>query len=187
MKHLILWTLILACAPSLALAQDKKDEKAPVDYVIGDPHVQTIAPVNFACLTRQTTFANITQTISQALPILTKAAQDGTIKIDGPVIFTYKGVDMADPNKPFTLEIGFKAMEGSKETADLKIKTLPQFKCATILFTGPVKDVGRAYEKLIPAITQAGHKMTGESREFYLYWESAESRNNVVQIQVGIE
>jgi hypothetical protein len=46
--------------------------------------------------------------------------------------------------------------------------------------------IDRAYEKLGPSVTAAGHTPTGETRELYLYWEKPESPNNVIQLQMGI-
>jgi effector-binding domain-containing protein len=56
-----------------------------------------------------------------------------------------------------------------------------------VLFTGRMVDVGKAYEKLIPAVTGAGNKLAGESRALFLYWERADSPNNVVQIQLPLK
>ena len=46
---------------------------------------------------------------------------------------------------------------------------------------------GQAYQKLIPALSAAGHKPTGEEREMCLYWEGVESSNNVFLMQIGIK
>ena len=64
---------------------------------------------------------------------------------------------------------------------------ITKFKCATILYTGPVNEQSKAYEKLIPAITAAGLKPTGEEREMCLYWEGLESSNNVFIMMIGIK
>jgi effector-binding domain-containing protein len=96
-------------------------------------------------------------------------------------------VDGADMTKPFTLDIGIETVDDAKPTDDLKVRKLSRFKCATMLYTGSLQNLSKVYEKLVPAALAAGHKLTGESREFYLYWEGPDSKNNVVQVQVGIE
>ena len=68
-----------------------------------------------------------------------------------------------------------------------KIVKLDAFKCATILFTGPLSQIKDAYCKLFDCLGAAGLKFKGGFREVYLYWEGPESLNNVVQIQAAIE
>ena len=53
--------------------------------------------------------------------------------------------------------------------------------------SGPLSKVPEAYNKLMGALPPMNLKPTTTVREYYLYWETPESPNNIVQIQVGIE
>jgi hypothetical protein len=49
-----------------------------------------------------------------------------------------------------------------------------------------MKLLPKAYDKLIPEMIAAGLIPSDETRESYEVWESPDSPNNVVQIEVGI-
>ncbi len=107
-------------------------------------------------------------------------------------MLVYQGGAPFHQDKPFKMEIGIIVTDDTKLPDgvggdDVKLRKTEPFKCATILYTGPVDQQGRAYQKLIPALTAAGHKSTGEEREMCLYWEGVDSSNNVFMMQIGIK
>ena len=75
----------------------------------------------------------------------------------------------------------------NEEIGDFKVRELPKFKCATILYTGPGPRIGEAWVKLYKAIGDKGLTPTDEERELYLYWEGVDSPNNIVQVMVGVK
>ena len=85
------------------------------------------------------------------------------------------------------MQVGMPVKEGATAFGDFKVRKTAEFKCATILLTGSLAHLSEAYERLMGEMEKAKLVPIGESREAYLYWEGAESPNNVVQIQMGIK
>jgi effector-binding domain-containing protein len=179
-------------------ADDAGEAKAPVakspaaaeakDPEVGEVRIRTLAPRTYAYVATETTFAELGNAVGEAMGKVQKAAEDGTIKVDGPFVITYpKGSAHLTPDKPFQAHIGLIVQEGSKGGGDVKVRKTEPFKAATVLYTGSVFEVGRCYQKLFPAIDKMGLAPSGEAREFTLYFEELESPNNVVLVQVGVK
>lgn len=184
--HGFLLCLIACAAARHASAQAPPTTRpAATDTLISDMRVQTIAPITYLHDSDRTSFQDIAKRIDRTLPNLTRAVDEGKIHPKGPVIFVYR--DMTDLSKPFTLDIGMPVAENGAAPEGFSVTRLTEFKCATILYSGPVGGIGKAYEKLMSQITAANLEPVAGSREFYLYWEGPESVNNVVQIQIGIK
>lgn len=175
-----LWSL----QPPPALAQGKV---AP-GPLLGEVRVRDLAPVTYAYVTTETTFDKLGETIGETMPKFIKAAEAGKIKPGGPFVLRYpEGSAHKAPLKPFKVEIGMMVIADSAGDEEVKVKRSEPFKAATLLYTGPVSQIGQSYQKLFPAIERMGLEPTGEEREFTLYWEDLESANNVVMIQVGVK
>ncbi|MDB5321228.1 MAG: AraC family transcriptional regulator [Phycisphaerales bacterium] len=101
-------------------------------------------------------------------------------------MFIIRGMQ-EDMSKPFTLEVGWCVSDNTKAAGELKLRKLPEVKCATMLYTGRVANIAKVYEKLMPAVAKAGHTPAGDVREYYLNWEGPESLNNVIQVQVELK
>lgn len=166
-----------------ALAADPP-AKADDGFSLGEVRVITFPAVHYISGSAQTTFDKMMEVIGKYIPMLSKGIDDGTIRPAGCGLFVYKGIT-EDMSKPFTLDVGWIVSDKTKDQGDLKVRKLEPFKCATLLFTGPVSNISKAYEKLMPAVDPA--KRTGESRELYLYWEGPDSPNNIIQIQLGMK
>jgi effector-binding domain-containing protein len=155
---------------------------------VGEVRVRTLAPRTYAYVATETTFAELGNAIGDAMTKIQQAAQEGTIKVDGPFVLAYpKGSAHRTPDKPFQVHIGLIVEEGSKGGGDVKVRKTEPFKAATVMYTGPIMEVGRCYQKLFPAIEKMGLVPSGEEREFTLYFEDLESPNNVVLVQVGVK
>ena len=137
-----------------------------------DGRVQTTPAVHYLYANSETTFEKMAEFIKQTLATTEKASKEGKVRVAGPPMFVYKGAT-EDMSKPFSLDVGMVVGEEAKPVGQLKVRKTDEFKCATILFTGPVQHISKAYEKLMPAVTQAGYKPTGQSRELYLWWRTA--------------
>ena len=178
----------LSLAQALIAADPPAAPKAPAkpaEFLIGEMHVQTIPAMTYLYGAEKTTFDKMVETIGKHLPAVTKALDEGKARSAGCALFMYR--DVKDMTQPFNMEIGWVVPEDTKPVGDLKVRKVEPFKCATILMTGPVANIGKAYEKLHGAMAAAGIKPGTESHEMYLYWESPESLNNVVQIQMAIQ
>jgi effector-binding domain-containing protein len=164
----------------------KKEPAKPAEYLIGEMHVQTIPAQDFIYGSAETTFEKIGDVVNKYIPMLVDGIKEGKIIQKSCAMFVYKGIGQ-DMTKPFTLEVGWCVTDKAKEVGELKLRKTAEFKCATILYTGALSNIGKAYEKLMPALLAAGYQPSGESREMYLYFEDPESVNNVVQIQMGVK
>ncbi len=178
--------LAIVAMASVAWAAEQGPATKPADFLVGEMRVQTMPVVTYLYGSKQTTFAKIREAIGELTGGLEKAIQDGKFKYIGPPIFTYTGVQQ-DMSAPFTLEVGFPVAEGTQAFGEYKVKNLPALKCATALFSGGITNVGKAWEKLFPAVFGAGLQPTMDVREMYLYWEGENSPNNVVHLELGVK
>jgi effector-binding domain-containing protein len=169
-----------------ALKEGKKEPVKPAEFVVGEMHVQTIPAQDFIYGGVETTFDKMVDVVNKYIPLLVQGIKEGKIIQKNCAMFVYKGM-VEDMSKPFTLEVGWCATENQKDVGELKVRKTAEFKCATILYTGALMNISKAYEKIMPAVKAAGYTTTGESREMYLYFEEPESANNVVQIQIGVK
>jgi len=157
------------------------------DVQLSEVAVRTLAAQTYLYVETETTFDQIGQTVVPVIERLEKLREEKKVSSGGSLIFVYHDAVM-DLGKKFKLDVGFVVPEGTKAPdGGFKVRTLEPFKCATVLYGGPITSVASAYEKVMPAATGQGRKLTGESREYYLYWEGDQSVNNVEMIAVGIE
>ena len=177
---------LASVAACLAAEEPKKAPEAKPEFVIGEMRVQRLPGRTYLYAERETTIAKIGQAFAEVVPPLVKVAEEGRARITGPLTSVCVGAT-GEPDTPFQLCIGFLVADDTKPVAGFKVKKLADFRCATVLFSGQAAKTGEAYRKLFESLTAAGHAPTGETREYSLYWESAESPNNVVLIQAGIK
>jgi DNA gyrase inhibitor GyrI len=156
---------------------------------IGEMRIQTIPAMSYLFTPAETAFAEMAQPVIKGMERIFGAATEAKLLIARPTMLVYQGNPHFHPTERFKMEIGVIVAQGTAIEAqdDLKIRRTEPFKCATILYTGPVKEQGQAYQKLIPAIAAAGLRPTGEEREMCLYWEGPESASNVFMMMIGIE
>jgi effector-binding domain-containing protein len=188
-KLAALGALILGCFVMVSVAQEKKAAiKEASGGEAGEIRLRTMAPITYVYVETETTFDKIGDAIGEAMPKITKAAEDGKFRLTAPFVLMYPGgTAHVAPEKPFKLQIGMKVDGDATAAGDVKVRTTQEFRAATMIYTGPPSGVGEAYQKLIPAIRQAGLEPSGEDREFTFYWEGFESPNNIVLIQVGVK
>lgn len=176
----------VGCALLAALIPSWANQDAP-EPSIGRMHIQTFAPMEYCYGSIETDFKGMVQPLGKFLGDIGKAAEEGKVKIRGPVMHVYYDSPHLKPDQRFKMETGFKVLEGAKPGGNLKIRKTPRFKGATMLYVGPGKRIGDAWQKLAAAVAEARLTPTGEERELYLYWESDDSPNNVVQVQMGVK
>ncbi|HZL38609.1 MAG TPA: GyrI-like domain-containing protein [Tepidisphaeraceae bacterium] len=147
--------------------------------------VQTIGRTGFVYLATRTSMNDIAKPAGQMKTALGEAVSSGVLRPTGPMLFIYHDPS-EDPAKPFDLEIGFPTDSENAPPGQFKFRRLTPFRCATVIYRGPMKDIGQAYDRLIPQIIAARHVPSDQTRENYLSWKGPDSPNNVVQIEVGI-
>src|SRR6185436_3152607 len=115
----------------------------------------------------ETTFAKMSEPVKTGFDRVFGAAYQAKLFIVRPTMMVYQGNPHFHPQEPFKMEIGVIVADEAKIDAagDIAIRKTEPFKCATILYTGPVNEQGQAYQKLIPAMKAAGLTPTGEERE----------------------
>lgn len=172
---------LLPCTRSLS-AQGKVVEPA-----IGEMIVQTIPAKHYIHRGLETDFKSMGEPIGKTLTRMMKAATENKVGLHGGVLHFYYGAPHRSPDKAFKMETGFFVPKEVKEVADFKVRELPKFKCATILYVGPAPRIGDAWQKLYRSLSDKGLTPTDEERELYLYWEGVDSPNNIVQVQVGVK
>ena len=178
--------LLVCLVASTVRAEDK-----PSGVTIGEMRVQTLPAVTYLHTSAETKCEKLGEVAVAAFDRVFGAAVEAKMIIARPTMMVYQGSPHLDPTKTFKVEMGVIVTDETKlpDNAgdDLKVRKTEPFKCATILYTGPVGQQGQAYQKLIPALKAAGHTPTGEEREMCLYWEGVESSNNVFMMMIGIK
>jgi effector-binding domain-containing protein len=134
-----------------------------------------------------TNFARMGEPVVRTLTAIGEAAKENRILLHGPVLHYYYGAPHTALNKPFKMETGFLFPERAEAVGEFKARTLPSYKCASILYVGPARQIGDAWQELYRSVRGQGLTPTNEERELYLYWEGADSLNNIVQVQVGVQ
>jgi len=182
---LVAGTLLTALSAGNICAAPATQPAAADTFTISDMRVQMIAGFTYLYDSSETTLEKMGDPIGRTIPALEKEIAAGKFHPVGPLAFVYR--DMKDVSQPFQLDIGFPVPPDTAAVGDFKTRKVEPFKCATVLYSGPMSKISEAYQKLISQIFAANLKQTTTIQEFHLYWEGAESPNNVVLIQVGIE
>jgi len=184
----LLVLMVLAFCGVYALAADGLNP-APATQpapMVGEVNIQTMAAKTYFFRSKQTTFAELGKAIEELIPALMTTLKQNAVPVDGPVIMVYRGV-AEDNSLPFTLDVGIVVTDAAQPVGDFQVRKLEAFHCATVLYTGPVSSMKKAFDKAMPVVFQNQQTPTGELREYYLYWEGPESANNVVQAMVGVK
>ena len=172
---------LMFCSGSV-FAQDKKRQ-----LTIGKMVVQTIPATHYLQGGFETDFSSMGEPVGKTLTELMTAAKENKVGLHGPLIDFYYGAPHRDPSKRFRMETGFFVPADSPAVGRFKVRELPTFKCATILYIGPAPRIGDAWQELYRSVRAQGLIPTDEERELYLYWEGVDSPNNIVQVQLGVK
>ncbi len=178
-------TVLLVCGV-LVRGDDKPAPSRPV-ISIGEMRIQTVPALTYLYVPAETSFAKMGEPVKAGFDKLFGAAAEAKLLLARPTMLVYQGNPHFHPEKDFKMEIGLIVADETEAPAGLEIRKTQPFKCATILYTGPVADQGQAYQKLIPALTAAGLTPTGEERELCLLWMGPDSVDNIFMMQIGIK
>ena len=174
---------LLTCifAGSLALVARGADPALHTEV-----RVKETAPRSYLCLKKELKIAEMGEFAVEAITQLVEKATELKLGQGGPVMFTYFNF-MGDPNQTFTAEVGLPVYktEIGKVTGPYVRKT-EKFKCASAIFQGPLSKIGEAWQSFVGTAMTKGEP-TGESRELYLYFETRDSPNNIVELQMGLK
>lgn len=173
-------------AAAVAAAASAGGQPGPAAPKIGEVVVQTIPPRHYLATGFDTDFKGMVGPVRKALGGLWDAARDRKLLLPGPVVHRYPTAPHRQPDKGFRMETGYYIPGGAADVGDFRVRALPEFKCASLLYVGPAPRIGEAWQALYREARGRGLTPTDEERELYLYFEASDSPNNVVQVQVGV-
>ena len=155
-------------------------------YTVSSMHRQFVGPKNYLYVPAHVSFDDEASSIAPVVAAIKQLTSSGQISAADSMLLVYHDPS-EDPSVPFDLEIGVPLRAVPAHLPDgFQLRTLPAFRCATLLYRGPLKLLNKAYDKLIREMIDRGLVPSEETRESYLVWEASDSPKNVVQIEVGI-
>lgn len=164
-------------------AEPPKEAAAPT---VCPAHEQTLRAITYAHITVKTTLEKISGAATEGMEKVSRLMAENKIVPAGPPVFLLH--DMTpDRTAEFTLDLGFIVPPDAKGSGELKVEKLEPYHCMSVLYTGPVAGLSAAYRKFHSALNDAGKTPPGNSRQMFLYFESPDSPNNVVQVSVEIQ
>ncbi len=154
------------------------------DFLIGQMRMQTMREETyFFVASPPTPFADLDKALDILIPKLEAAQSQAGIAQVGPVVVRYYP---ANKRNRHILEIGVPVKAGTQPAGDAQVKTLPSFRCASLLYWGSLAHIAQAYETLTKAVKDAGLVHVGEGREWHYHFEGDTSPNNVIGLQLEI-
>ena len=150
--------------------------------------MQTIMtkPIQVVSLSKKATLSTITEDIGNHPETVMNDVANSGLEPDGPMIFVYRNCT-EDMSAPFDLEMTqpVKSIEGYG--GKLTATTLEPVNCLERTFKGSLKNMGdKGYMPFISDLQAQGFQMTDQCREIYTQYESYESENNIVEIQMVV-
>jgi effector-binding domain-containing protein len=185
MRKIIRLSVCGLCLLLLAQTRPAAENNGFSDTSIGEPRIQDLKGMNYLHFERKTTIRQMNQTLNADIQKMMAEMKAHSISPAGPLMMVMQGMT-ANQDQQFLLEVGFDVAKGAVAPQGYSISELPADHCASVIFSGPMTNIGLAYRKLYNTIFGAGMMPTPESREYVLYWEGNGSPNNVVMITVGV-
>jgi effector-binding domain-containing protein len=176
--------LVLSFTQLPALAQTQPPGKP--EYTVSPMRIATLKDTAYMYESQQATLATVGPIVDKQMNEMTSAMKDGAFSPTGPPIIVYHGAT-TDPDKQFTVDLGFPVADTATAGGDFQLGKVKGVMSATAVFTGPMTQIRQAYVRLFGQLIAAGHTPTEERRERYLYWEGADSTNNVVLIEIELQ
>ena len=180
------------CAAGLMVCvgrgQEKKADEGSGGGVaqVADVRVLTLKAIHFMHVSFDTTLQDLHEQLKTRLPEMAKTAHGAKLGTGMPMILILHGAD-GNPATKIKLDLGFQVPPGTEAKGDWKVDELAEYRCVSLVYSGPIARIGDAYEKLVPAASDNNRQPTDESRQMYLYWEGEDSPNNVVQVTIGVK
>lgn len=147
--------------------------------------IKTTPPVKVMFFTTRTSLEELENFVVKVAERLYAEITNQNLLPTGPQYWIYHGMD-GKPETIFTLEICVPVNREPKTESAFLYKELPAFKCASVLHNGVWDDLGKVYETTIPNIYAQQKQPNGFSRELYLNIDLQEPKNNITEVQIGI-
>lgn len=149
----------------------------------GEMKVRKLAAMRYLHLSKKTSFATMGEAVAGMMGPLGADMAAGKVPA-GQVVFAYEGVGLGEE---FTLKIGVGVKADVKVPEGYAVADEPEYLCAAVVYTGPVAGLAQAWGEMANGIQAEGYVTDHSGREYYLYFESAESPNNVILMASGIK
>jgi len=191
------WTAVALAAslavPVLARADGPSTQPVPQgnapaddqDFVISTMRVQELKGMTYLFVSSKTNIAQLGDHIRQSTEKIQPALKAGAVKPIGPILIIFHGMNQ-NAGGEFPLEVGFPVADDITAPNGFEIKKLDKFRCATVLYSGSMQQIRRAFEAVYNDLLGAGLEPTDETRQAILLFEGQDSVNNVAMIQVGV-
>lgn len=164
------------------MQQPSEPHSAAPEFTMSPLRVQTLCGFTYLHATTRTTMETLFEDI-EALMGKVGAARAQGAGVNEPHIFAYF---MEAQTGPFVMKIGVMCPPGTDPAGEAQVADLGDFRCATMLYSGALAHIGRAWGELMKAAGEAGLKTGPESREYYLYFEAEDSLNNVALLAASL-
>jgi effector-binding domain-containing protein len=149
--------------------------------------IVTVPEVRVLQASRQVRLPEAGAYLNDTIPLLEADARERRLAFAGPWTFVSHNLPQ-DTETPFRLAICRPIAEDGHGNGQFRIVTLPECRCATIEYEGPLSGIyARGYMPLLDAIFAEGLPLTGEIREVHHVRDTPESPINQVEIQIGIQ
>ncbi|HYG39123.1 MAG TPA: hypothetical protein VD908_10900 [Cytophagales bacterium] len=146
-------------------------------------HAKEVQPTDVIYYSQITTLNKLNNILALRVDEkLKKEASKQQIKILGPIQWNYYGTD-GNPDTAFTLEIVFPVDRPGRDD-EFKFKTLPSFKCISVIHKGSWLSIKDVYDNVIPQMHVEGLSLTGNCREIYSKIVGPASEENITEVQV---
>jgi hypothetical protein len=154
------------------------------EFIISQMRVQTMREQPFFyVVSRPTMMSGLDEELDLLIPKLEAAQAEAHVGDGAPVIVRYFPADTPDV---YLMETGIPVKAGTAPAGEAQVKTLPLYRCASLLYWGSLAHIGQAYEALMQAMREAGLEQTGEGREWHYHFEGDASPNNVIGLHMEI-
>jgi hypothetical protein len=147
---------------------------------------KTVQKTTVLCYTLETSLKAMMNDTGNLPNELMEKATELKLEIVGPQIWVYEGSD-GNPNTQIELTIAIPITQKIGDPGKFRFAEFPEFKCVSEIHKGSWANLGTTYQKLMPAIIQKGHALTGISREVYTVCDFENQENCITEIQIGIK
>jgi effector-binding domain-containing protein len=172
--------ILFACAAFSLLRAADPEPTTPM-------RIKEIPEKQLFCAKKEVKMAEVPAFTAETLPAIVRKATELRLGQNGPLMLTILGYQ-GDPSQSFTIEVNFPYWTKNDDYEGPYVyRTAPKFKCASLIYQGPISGTSAAWGKLVEAAIGAGHQPVAESRELFLNFENPESPNNVIELQLGID